>query len=151
MVYYFTRFKDNEMTIEEQEFTHFFLENLKYPSTYPSNLQYLYNNSSHFSGDPQYGFTLEELNNFINRLFSEKEIFEIQGNIHDNAHLSLVIRDANTLKPAYVKDYYIRIRDVKYNQIYHIIVNRPDTYVLHNIHPPFPTNFIISPRFICKK
>lgn len=149
MVYYFSDFRNHpKMTPEEQQFIHIFLENLKYPNSYQSVLQYLYNNSQHFS-DQQYGFTPETLSFFVYRLFSQ-DVFEIQGDIHNNSHKSNVIRDANTGEGTFVKDYYIRINDIKYNKIYHIIVERPDVRVLNNIYPPFSISFVITPKFICK-
>jgi hypothetical protein len=150
MVYFFSHFKNHPaMNLEQQHFIHFFLENLKYPNSYQSVLQYLYNNSVHFS-DQQYGFTPESLSQFVSRLFSN-EVFEIQGNIHHNSHKSEVIRDANTGDGTFVKDYYIRINDIQFNRVYHIIIERPDVRVLHNIYPPFPVNFIITPKFRCKE
>ena len=150
MVFVFTEFKNQKMSLDEQQFIRVFFENLKYPNSYQSTLQYIYNNNKHFPESREHGFTLQDLSIFVNRLFSN-EVFEIQGTIHDNYHKSDIVQDANTGESTFVKDYYIRIRDTKYNKIYHVIVDRPDVYVLHNLYPPFPMNFIIPPKFICKK
>lgn len=114
--------------------------------TYYSQLQFLYNNSQHFS-------TVSSDKNLCTH-YKLREIAEIaahrggayinvHGTIHNNYHSSNILKDTNGL-PVNVKDTYIRISYWNSPHIFMHILMSPPIVTIYR-----PTEILFSPSFEC--
>ncbi len=91
--------------------------------SYHGNLQLMYNNSNHFTTINRSLCDRQILSEISKAARSRVDVIEVLGDVHENFHVSQMIRSAFKDKPLPVYDTYIRI---KFNgHLYHLLILAP--------------------------
>ena len=147
----FEAFNNNTASASEEEFIKYLFNQLTVQDSFYTSLQLMYNNTQHFTTINSDICNFDEISRIISGNIC------VQGGIHTNNHISLVLLQESSM-PIFVKDSYIRIKDDT-GRIYHILTNVPrfeqevdNYYIIYNtncniIEPsydqpyPYPMNY----------
>jgi hypothetical protein len=148
----FKTYRSSTMNEYSKQFIISVFHELTNHNSFYTNLQLIYNNSLHFQTIPSNICTYRALNNITRKVFSPNKKLIIQGDIHNNHHVSGVLVDSETGHNLFVEDTYIRVKDEETNEIYHILLNppklsRPRPYMYYLANGCSKPTFFIPPTF----
>ena len=121
----FAEYMNNTLSESDKEFIKGIIDHLKNPDSCISNIQFLYNNSDHFTTTSNGISSDEDIKELLKKIYSKNQILTVQGNIHSNYHISNVLINCYSMYPLFVKDTYIRLKDIN-NRVYHILLTPPE-------------------------
>lgn len=119
----FKQYRNRILSQADQVIVRKVLRTLDALGSYHADLQLMYNNPEHFT-TVNFGIcTVEQLQDIAHAARSNNDVIEVQGDVHENFHLSGVVLDAVRKHKLPVYDSYIRINYG--GQLYHILLQPP--------------------------
>lgn len=144
----FAEYMNNSLSETDKEFIKDIIDHLRNPDSCISNIQYLYNNSDHFTTTMNGISTENDIKELLKKIDSKNQTLIVQGNIHSNYHISNVLIDCYSMYPLFVKDTYIRLKDVN-NRVYHVLLTSPEitteNYMIKVSESSHDIRYIIPP------
>lgn len=148
----FTAHRSSIMNPSEQDFILSVFKQMNDRFSYYTNLQLIYNNSSHYRDAPIDICTFSQIKTLAKTALSSRRKLIVNGTTHHFNHVSGILYDANTNHGLFTQDSYIKVIDETGNK-YHILINPPmidsspinyHLYPSHHCDTPY---FIIPPYF----
>jgi len=138
----FREYRHRMLSHDDQRAVKKILTTLDSRNSYHADLQLLYNNADHFTTVNFSICTREQLQDIARAARSRTEIIEVQGDVHENFHVSGVVRNAFTNKGLPVYDSYIRVKFR--GHLYHVLLHPPrlaayeyfSVMMMHGCEPP---------------
>jgi hypothetical protein len=133
-------------------------KDLIHSNGYYAVLQYLYNNSQHFTtvGEDKNICTPDLIQSLHTMAHSKTQNIRVKGSVHTNYHVSGVLFDSMTFQPLFIRDTYIRFSIDGTPGYRHLLLTPPNISDLTKINQYvyqnqsqlcFQSGFYISPTF----